>query len=180
MDRTPGTPDKPFFVKLLARLKGTLRPVHRNGALQLVVLAQGAHSITTLMIAAFHENWTIRFALSPSDAMALLRKAPSIALVYDWDSYEGGWRELCDACAHCGVSFLLVASMPTDDLFLAVAGAGGSGVLWKPLSAKQMIAAIGSARSLAGTAPALRLKVASADKADLRYWETPARPAPQA
>jgi hypothetical protein len=126
MDRTPGTSDKPFFANLLARLKGMLRPVHRNGALQLVVLAQGAHTITPLMIAALHENWTIRFAPSPGDAMALLRKAPSVALV---------------------------ASMPTDDLFLAVAGAGGSGVLWKPLSAKQMLAAIDSARSLAGTAP---------------------------
>src|ERR1017187_1568258 len=110
-------------------LKGTLRPVHRNGALQLVVLAQGAHTITTLMIAAFHENWTVRFALSPGDAMALLRKAPSVALVYDWDSHEGDWRELCDACVHCGVHFHLVASMPPDDLFLAVAGAGGSGGL---------------------------------------------------
>ena len=153
MDRTPGTSDTPFFANLLARLKGMLRPVHRNGALQLVVLAQGAHTITPLMIAALHENWTIRFAPSPGDAMALLRKAPSVALVYDWDSHEGDWRELCDACARCGVSFLLIASMPTDDLFLAVAGAGGSGVLWKPLSAKQMLAAIDSARSLAGTAP---------------------------
>src|ERR1039458_10322288 len=90
---------------------------------------------------------------SEAEGMALLRKAPSVALVYDWDSHEGDWRELCDACVHCGVHFHLVASMPPDDLFLAVAGAGGSGVLWKPLSAKQMLAAIDSARSLAGTAP---------------------------
>jgi len=133
------------MLNLLTRLKRTLCPPPRNGALQLIVLAHGAHTITTLMIAAFHENWTIRFALSPSDAMALLRKAPSVALVYDWDSHQADWRELCNACAQCGVSFLLAASTPSDDLFLAVAGAGGAGVLWKPFSAEQLIAALGDA-----------------------------------
>jgi hypothetical protein len=153
MDRTPRDSDTQFLVNLLARLKRVLCPQPRQKALQLVVLARGAHTTTTLMIAAFHENWNIRFALSPCDAMALLRKAPSAALVYDWDSHEAGWQEVCSACVQRGVHFHLVASTPSDDLFLAVAGAGGSGVLWKPLRAEQMIAAIDSARSLAGTAP---------------------------
>ena len=153
MDRTPRDSDTQFLVNLLARLKRVLCPQPRQKALQLVVLARGAHTTTTLMIAAFHENWNIRFALSPCDAMALLRKAPSAALVYDWDSHEAGWQEVCSACVQRGVHFHLVASTPSDDLFLAVAGAGGSGGLWKPLRAEQMIAAIDSARSLAGTAP---------------------------
>ena len=139
-------------MNLLARLKRVF-PLPRHNALQLVVLAHGAHTTTTAMIAAFHENWTIRFALSPGDAMALLRKAPSAALVYDWESHEAGWRGLCSACVQRGVPFHLVANMPSDDLFLAVAGAGGSGVLWKPFRAEQMIAAIASTRSLAGMAP---------------------------
>jgi hypothetical protein len=150
MDRTPGIADAPFLVNLLARLKRALCPLPRHNALRLVVLTNGAHTTTTTMIAAFHENWAIRFAVSPGDAMALLRKAPTAALVYDWDLHEGDWRELCSACVQCGIPFHLVANMPSDDLFLAVASAGGSGVLWKPLSADQVIAAIGSARSLAG------------------------------
>jgi DNA-binding NarL/FixJ family response regulator len=148
MDRTPGIADAPFLVNLLARLKRALCPLPRHNALRLVVLTNGAHTTTTTMIAAFHENWAIRFAVSPGDAMALLRKAPTAALVYDWDLHEGDWRELCSACVQCGIPFHLVANMPSDDLFLAVASAGGSGVLWKPLSADQVIAAIGSARSL--------------------------------
>ena len=150
--------------KMLAyrRLTRTLRPLPRHNALQFVVLAQGAHTITTLMIAAFHEDWTTRRALSPRDSMALLRKAPSVALVHDGDCHEGDWRELCDACAQCSVSFLLAASV-----------AGGSGALRKPFSANRIIAAIGSARSLAGTAPAFRLKVVPADNADLHQCGAP-------
>ena len=152
LNHLAATPGTPFLVSMFARLKRVLCPQPRQKALQLVVLARGAHTTTTLMIAAFHENWNIRFALSPCDAMALLRKAPSAALVYDWDSHEAGWQEVCSACVQRGVPFHLVASMPSDDLFLAVAGAGGSGVLWKPLRAEQVIAGISSARSLAGGA----------------------------
>ena len=105
MDRTPRDSDTPFLVSLLARLKRVLCPQPRQKALQLVVLARGAYTTTTLMIAAFHENWNIRFALSPFDAMALLGKAPSAALVYDWDSHEAGWQEVCSACVQRGVPF---------------------------------------------------------------------------
>ena len=153
MDRTPGMSDTPFLVDLLARVKRALYPQPRRNVLQLVVLPHGTPTITTLMIAAFHEKWRIRFALSPRHAMVLLRKGPNVALVYDWDSHSGDWLEMCRACVQCGVPFHLVAEMPSDDLFLAVAGAGGSGVLWKPFNAEQVVAAIGSARSLAGTAP---------------------------
>ncbi len=153
MKRTPGTSDPSFLVNVLARLKRLLRPLPRNGTLQLVVLARGTHTVTTMMMAAFHENWAIRFALSPGDARALLRKAPSVALICDWDSHAGDWRELCNACVECRVPFHLAAEMPSDDLFLAVAGAGGSGVLWKPLNAKQVVAAVGSTRSLAVPVP---------------------------
>jgi len=140
-------------LNLLAHLKRALCPRPPHAALQVVVLAHGAHTITTLMIAAFHENWTIRYALSPDDAMAFLRNAPSAALICDWDSHTGDWRGLCRACVQCGVPFHLAATWPSDDLFLAVAVAGGSGVLWKPFNAGQIVSAIGSSGSLAG-APA--------------------------
>jgi len=141
-----------LLVSLLARLRRALCPLSRHNAPQLVAMAHGSHTVTTLMIAAFHENWNIRFAPSSADAMALLRKAPSAALVYDWDSQEGDWRALCSACVQRGVPFCLVATLPSDDLFLAVAVAGGAGVLWKPFSAEQIVAALGSAQSLAGGA----------------------------
>jgi hypothetical protein len=98
------------------------------------------------MLAAFHRDWDIQFGATVAALMTLLRKAPTAALVYDWDSGEGDWRLLCKDCAQYRVPFYLAATKPPDDLFLAVAGAGGSGVLWKPFSADQIIAAIDSAR----------------------------------
>lgn len=142
---------RPLAVILLARLKHALGALPQHCSPQLVVLAQGGHTITTFMITAFHENWTIRFALSPDAAMALLRKAPSAALVCDWDSHAANWRGLCGVCVQCNVPFYLAATNPSDDLFLAVAAAGGSGVLWKPVSAERIVAAMDSARSLAGS-----------------------------
>jgi len=168
MDRTPGTSDPPFFVSLWTRLKRALSRSPRHNTLQLVALAHGVHTSTTLMMAAFHEHWDIRLALSSVHAMALLRKGPTVALVYDWDSGKGDWRVLCNACVECAVPFHLVATMPSDDLFLAVAVAGGSSVLWKPLGAQQMIAALDSARSLDGMA---------ADHACEAYPDAPARSA---
>jgi len=140
-------------VSLLARLRRALCPRPSSNAMKLILLARGEHTVTTLMMAAFHENWSIRFAPTPAAAIALLRKAPDAALVYYWDSHHGEWRELCSACVQCGVPFHLVADMPPDDLFLAVAGAGGAGVLWKPLNEERVIAALALARSLAATAP---------------------------
>ncbi len=149
MHGTPETSDAPLLLNVWMRLKRAFFPLPPNDGPQLVVLAQGAHTVANLMIAAFHANWTIRFASSPGAAVALLRKYPSVALVYDWDSHQGDWRELCGACLLSGVSFHLLAGMPPDDLFLAVVGAGGSGVLCKPLSPEQLIATIDSARRLA-------------------------------
>jgi hypothetical protein len=150
---TLGRPDGSLLVNLLARLKRALCPVPQRKALQLVVLAARVETTIPLMMAALHEDWNIRFAHSPAGALEMLRKAPSAALVCDWDSHAGDWRGLCNACVQCGTPFHLVAEMPSDDLFLAVAAAGGSGVLWKPLNAEQVTAAIGSARILARTAP---------------------------
>lgn len=153
MDRTPGTSDAHFLVNLLTRLKRALWPPRTNDARQLVVLADGLRTITPLMIAAFHENCEIHLVRSPEDAMAAVRSASSAALAYDWDSSEGDWQGLCRACVQRGFPFYLVASNPSDDLFLAVACTGGSGVLWKPLSAEQTIEAFDSTRSLTRTAP---------------------------
>lgn len=102
--------------------------------------------LTAFMIAGFHEDWTVRFVQSPREAIARLRKDPCAALIYDWDYYPGAWREACAACTRYDVPFYLMAQMPSDDLFLAVAVAGGAGVMWKPLSTAQMTAAIGSRR----------------------------------
>ena len=148
MDRTSSTSDTPLRVNLFTRLQRALHPPSRQNARQLVVLADGLLTITTLMVAAFHEDWKIRLAPSPGNAIALLQKASSVALVYDWDSQRGDWRVLCRACVRYGVTFHLVATMPSDDLFLAVAAAGGSSVSWKPLSPEQMITALASGRIL--------------------------------
>jgi hypothetical protein len=154
MHGTPATSNAPPLLNAWRRLTGALCRPPRHDAPQLVVLALDPHTIANLMIAAFHANWTIRFALSPGDAVALLRKSPSVALVYDWDSHHADWRELCGACRLSGASFHLLARRPPDDLFLAVAGAGGAGVLRKPLNPEQVIAAVGFARNLGAAHPA--------------------------
>ena len=135
-------PDMPFLSKLRARIQRALQPLPRQNGMRLVVLGRGTRTITTFMIAAFQKNWDLRFALSAGDALALLRQAPQAALVCDWDSQPGDWRELCGACVRQGMPFHLIADMPPDDVFLAVAAAGGSSVLWKPFNADQVIAAM--------------------------------------
>jgi len=100
MDGTPVTSNAPPLLNAWRRLTGALCRTPRHDAPQLVVLAPDPHTIANLMIAAFHANWTIRFALSPDDAAALLRRSPSVALAYDWDSHPltGG---NCAALACC-------------------------------------------------------------------------------
>jgi hypothetical protein len=129
---------------LVTRLKRAFCASPRPHSLQLVVLANQVNTAIPLLIAAFQQNWSIHFAPSAHHALAQLPRYPAAALVYDWDSWIGDWRELCAACVSSGVPFHLVAGKPPDDLFLAVASAGGSGVLWKPFSSEQIIAAIRS------------------------------------
>ena len=145
--RAPGTSETPLRMSLLARLKRALCPLPRHDTVQVVVMAHGVHTVTTLMMAAFHQDWKIRFPVSAGDAMAALRKAPCAAFFYDWDSREGDWRALCSASVERGVPFYLVASSPPDDLFLAVAAAGGSGVLWKPFNSRQIVEVLDSVRA---------------------------------
>jgi len=79
VDRAAGTPDTPLRPSLLARLKRALCPLPRHDTVQVVVMAHGVHTVTTLMMAAFHQDWKIRFPVSAGDAMAALRKAPCAA-----------------------------------------------------------------------------------------------------
>jgi len=95
--------ERPLLVSLLARLKRELCPRPRHNALQFVALAKGAHTVTTLKIAVFHESWVSRFALSAGDAMAVLHKDPSAALVFDRDSHKGDWAN-CAPLAYGVVS----------------------------------------------------------------------------
>jgi hypothetical protein len=143
MERAPRTTGIRFLLSLLARLKHALCPP-RHEALQLVVLTSCVQTIIPLRMAAFQANWAIHFALSLDAATALLRQGGFDALIYDLDSREYDWRTLCRSCVEHGVLFHLVATMPSDDLFLAVVGAGGSGVLWKPLTAERMMDAFDS------------------------------------
>jgi AmiR/NasT family two-component response regulator len=43
----------------------------------------------------------------------------------------------------------MIARDPSDDLFLEAIGAGGFGILWKPLTSEKLISAIHLARSCA-------------------------------
>ena len=170
MRATPGTRGAWRLAGLARRMKRAWRASSRREALQLVAMTQNAHNITTLMIAAFHENWTIRLALSADDAMALLRKAHSAAVIYDWDSDRNGWRRVCGASVERGMPFYLTAEAPPDDLFLAVACAGGASVLWKPLRAEEVIAVVRAAGNIAAdaTAPGDTQSAAAAENANGR------------
>ena|SRR5579871_3063886 len=117
----------------------------RRKRLLVIALAQDAPTVTTLLMAAFHESWAIRFALSSADAHTLLRRGAS-AFIYAGDPRGAAWRDLCNACVQSGVPFHLAAHSPSDELFLSVAAAGGSSVLWKPLIAEQVVAAVAAAR----------------------------------
>lgn len=137
-----------LHTNLLSRFKHMLRPSIADIPLQIAVLAHGVHTKTAVLSASLHQDWNIRFVQSRASAISLLRSASIEILLYDWDLADGDWRELCSACLRCGAAFQLVTSMPTDDLFLAVAGAGGSDVLRKPFTAEQLISSVRFARSL--------------------------------
>jgi len=108
-----------------------------DAAPQLIVVARLWIS-APLMVASFRERFTIRVVTGPEDAATLLRKSPAAAVIHDWDVHPA-WRELCGVCAELGIPFCLAANAPGDDLFLEVAAAGGSCVLWKPLQASQVL-----------------------------------------
>lgn len=131
---------------MAAYLKRWLRPLPRRDATELIVLSQGLYMLTSFMIAAFRENWTIRFAQSHQEAVARVESGAHALMIHDWDHFPNAWREVCAACARNTVPFYLVATAPPDDLFLAVAVAGGTDVWWKPLTTERMIEAIRGAR----------------------------------
>lgn len=138
----------PGMRAIRARLAHLARRKRGRNSSQLVVLTRSPHAVTALLIAAFHADCILRLAPSARAAIALLRKGRTAAVFFDWDSRESGWRDLCGACVECGVPFHLAAETPSDALFLAVACAGGASVLWKPLRARQVIAAMESTRAI--------------------------------
>lgn len=124
-------------------------PASPHDALRVVAITSGPHTKVALRMAALHEEWHLLFAPSLKDALKLLRNGAVDVLVYDYNSGEGDWRKLCSDCVQRGISFQLVANVPSDALFLSAIISGGLGVLWKPLSSEKMISAVQLARSLA-------------------------------
>jgi hypothetical protein len=122
--------------------------VSDHRVLRIVAVTHGPHTRVAIRIAALREGWQLRFVQSPKDALELLGRIPVDILVYDWGSDKRDWHELCEGCVKQGVCFQLVANMATDDLFLSAIGAGGLGVLCKPLTSECMITAMRFARSL--------------------------------
>src|SRR5579863_4771381 len=109
-------------------------PVSSHHTLRVVAMSSGPHTKAALRTAALHKGWHLLLAFSPEDARKLLRSFAVDILVYDYDSGGGDWRKLCRECCDCGVGFQLVASVPSDDLFLEAIAAGGLGVLRKPIT----------------------------------------------
>ena len=132
------------LAKLPARLKQALFPV-RKDTLPPLVAVGGLRIVVPRMMAGFREKFHLCVVPSPAHALALLRKTAIAAVVHDWDAHPN-WRELCGACVARDVPFCLAANAPTDDLFLAVAAAGGACVLWKPLDSDAIVTAVHSFR----------------------------------
>jgi hypothetical protein len=128
-------------------------PVKPNTALRIVAVIHSWHIQVAFHVAALHEEWQVTFASSLKHARKLMQTLPVHALIYDYDSGEGDWRNLCSDCVQHGVCFQLIARAPTDDLFLSVISAGGSGVLWKPVTSAQIISSVRFAGILAEGPP---------------------------
>jgi hypothetical protein len=111
-------------------------------------MTSGPNTRIALLIASLNEHWQLVLVSSPEEARRLLPGLAVDILVYDYGSGEGEWRKLCGACVDCGIIFQLVASAPSDDLFLQVIAAGGLGVLWKPVTSEKLISAMHLARCL--------------------------------
>ena len=127
---------------LQCELQNHCFPAHSQSTLRIVALTHSLNTQIALHGAAFHENWELSFASSPKQALELLRSLQPAAFVYDYESGYGDWRYLCCGSTGNSVRFHVVAMSPTDDLFLSVVAAGGSSVLWKPLSSEQITSAI--------------------------------------
>ncbi|HWB99048.1 MAG TPA: hypothetical protein VG672_20205 [Bryobacteraceae bacterium] len=96
----------------------------------------------------FREEWQCVIATSLDQAVRLLDRSPVETLIYDLDSGEGDWHKLCARAVDAGIAFQLIATSPDEDLFFSVLGAGGAGVLAKPVTSEQLAAAIRFCRGL--------------------------------
>lgn len=114
----------------------------------ILALTHSPHTKIALRVSMFREEWQCVIATSLEQALRLLDRYPIETLIYDLDCGEGDWHSLCIRAVRDGIGFQLVASAPDDDLFFAVLGAGGAGVLPKPVTTEQLVAAIHFSQSL--------------------------------
>lgn len=137
-------------IGLIARdVRNSSVPASSHYTLRVVTISSGPHTKAALRTAALHEDWHLLLAFSSEDARKLLRRLAVDILVYDYDTGGGDWRKLCSECVDRRVAFQMIARDPSDDLFLEAIGAGGFGILWKPLTSEKLISAIHLARSCA-------------------------------
>jgi len=130
-------------------VRGRRDPGGSQPAWRVVAVTGSPHTKIALQVAAFHQDWSVLITSSPDHARKLVQSSPVDILVYDCDAGVGNWRPLCGDSVERGIAFLMVASAPCDDLFLAAIAGGALGILWKPLTSEKLISAVQLARSLA-------------------------------
>ena len=92
--------------------------------MRVIALVHGVHSLTALMVWAFHDAWDVRFVSSTAGAMDRLLKGEGNVLIYDWDAHPNAWFDFCTICTRGGIGFYLAATRPPDGFsFLWCAGA---------------------------------------------------------
>lgn len=120
-----------------------------GGRQRVIALTRGLQTKIALLTAAIRENWRLVLVSSLDEGQEMLEDSPVEMFIYDHNFGGDGWHNLCRTCAERGIAFEVVACEPSDELFLAVIGAGGMEVVWKPLTAQKVISAMRLARTLA-------------------------------
>ncbi|SRR5581483_1332143 len=115
----------------------------------ILVLTHSPQAKLAVRLAFLQEDWDYVITTCLGDTLKVLEKSRVETVIYDMDSGEAQWHDLCRAVVAGGACFYLIADVPNDDLFLSVIGAGGSGVLWKPVTSEQFVGAMHLARTVA-------------------------------
>lgn len=136
------------LLRIFNRLQALRSVVVVPDALTVIVITHDYQASIALLVAGFQQSWDISIATSLRDALKKLGRHHAAAIMYDLDSGEADWREVCALALENRLDFHLIVRAPTDELFMAVVAAGGSGVLWKPIGIEQVVSTIHFGRTL--------------------------------
>lgn len=109
---------------------------------RLIVVTRSQETRIAVWAAGLRKLWQIELVGSADHARKVLTESTVDVLLFDIDTAGDDWRVLCQDSVRRGVGFQLLAKAPSDELFLAAIGAGGLGVLWKPITSEKIVSAM--------------------------------------